>query len=411
MKSKITLLLFSLMFVIQGWSQGIPFSGVVNGANGVVVVNVTYVDSVMGTTGTIVVESTPNGFSGTMPINSALSNSILMIACIDNCQGMQVCDYAYWVPGTMVVFNLEYCFGNIIDNDGDGYDATVDCNDNNQWVNPGAIEECNNGVDNNCNGIIDEGCGGDTTAIDNDNDGFAANMDCDDSNPWAYPGAFEECNNGIDNDCDGLIDEDCGGSNCNANIYLVTDSMMNGTTSPFVVWVVNVTDPSSTAQYVWSTGDGGSMTGAFPTWQYSETGTYTLCLYMYCADGSVDTSCVSFTVDANGGVFPGGTQQNGFTLNIVSSIPNSISEWETNGNVSLYPNPATSAATLEWTASVVEMNSIEIYNVAGQKVSQHNVVSVVGKNRAEMDLSHLNGGIYQVVKRTATGVETMTLVK
>lgn len=411
MKSKISLLLLSLMFIIQGWSQGIPFSGVVNGANGVVVVNVTYVDSVMGTTGTILVESTPNGFSGTMPINSALSSSILMIACIDNCQGMQVCDYAYWVPGSMVTFNLEYCFGNIIDNDGDGYDATVDCNDNNQWVNPGAVEECNNGIDNNCNGIIDEGCGGDTTAIDNDNDGFPANMDCDDSNPWVYPGAYEECNNGIDNDCDGVIDEDCGGSNCNANIYLVTDSMMNGTTSPFVVWVVNVTDPSSTSQYVWSTGDGGSMTGAFPTWQYSETGTYTLCLYMYCANGTVDTSCVSFTVDANGGVFPGGIQQNGFTLNVVSSIPNSISEWDTNGNISLYPNPATLVTTLEWNSSVVEMNSIEIYNVAGQKVSQHNVVSIVGKNRAEMNLNHLNGGIYQVVKRTSTSLETMTLVK
>jgi hypothetical protein len=310
-----------------------------------------------------------------------------------------------------MMFEMEYCFGNLVDADGDGYDSSVDCNDNNQWVNPGEIEECGNGVDNDCDGLVDEGCGGDTTSIDNDNDGFSANVDCNDANPWAYPGAFEECNNGVDNDCDGLIDEDCGGSSCDANIYLVTDSMMNGSTTPFVVWVVNVTDPSTNAQYMWSTGDGGSMTGAFPTWQYSETGTYTLCLYMYCADGTVDTSCVSFTVDANGGVFPGGTQQNGFTLNIVSSIPNSVNEMAAADAMNVYPNPAHASTTLQWNASVSEMNTIELYNVAGQKVSQQTVVSVPGLNQAVIDMQNLESGIYQVVKRTSNGVQTLTLMK
>lgn len=360
MKSKITLIILSLIFSLQGWSQGIPFSGVVNGANGAVLVNVTYVDSLMGTTGTITVESTPNGFSSTMPVNSAFSNSILMIACIENCQGMQVCDYQYWVPGTMVIFELEYCFGNLVDADGDGYDSSVDCNDNNQWVNPGEIEECGNGVDN---------------------------------------------------DCDGLIDEDCLGGTCDANIYLVTDSMMNGTTTPFVVWVVNVTDPSTNAQYLWSTGDGGSMSGAFPTWQYSEVGTYELCLTMFCADGSSDSACVNFTVDANGGVFPGGTQQNGFTLNVVSSIPNSINEIDVVDVMNVYPNPANSSTTLQWNAAASEMNTIELYNVAGQKVSQQMVVSVAGLNQVEIDMQNLNAGIYQVVKRTSSGVQTLTLMK
>ncbi len=360
MKAKFTIFLFSLMFAVQGWAQGIPCSGVINGANNAVMVNITYIDSLMGTSGSMVVESGPNGFSGTMAINSAFSNTILMYACITNCQGMQVCDLAYWVPGTMVIFDLEYCFGNLVDADGDGYDSSVDCNDNNQWVNPGEIEECNNGVDN---------------------------------------------------DCDGMIDEDCGGSSCDANIYLVTDSMMNGTTTPFVVWVVNVTDPSTNAQYMWSTGDGGSMTGAFPTWQYSETGTYTLCLYMYCADGTVDTSCVSFTVEPNGGVFPGGTQQNGFTLNVVSSIPNTVGEMTATNGMSIYPNPATTATTLEWTSSIAEMNTIELYNVAGQKVAQQCAMAVAGLNRTEIDMKELNAGIYQVVRRTPSGVETLTLMK
>lgn len=41
------------------------------------------------------------------------------------------------------------------DADGDGYDASSDCDDNNAITNPGAVEVCD-GLDNNCNGDIDE---------------------------------------------------------------------------------------------------------------------------------------------------------------------------------------------------------------------------------------------------------------
>ncbi len=42
------------------------------------------------------------------------------------------------------------------DKDGDGYPLTVDCDDTNPAIHPGAVEVCN-GVDDNCNGQIDEG--------------------------------------------------------------------------------------------------------------------------------------------------------------------------------------------------------------------------------------------------------------
>ena len=47
---------------------------------------------------------------------------------------------------------------------------------------------------------------------DNDNDSYYSDVDCDDNNASIYPGAIEICNDLVDNDCDGLIDSN--DSNC-----------------------------------------------------------------------------------------------------------------------------------------------------------------------------------------------------
>ncbi len=110
----------------------------------------------------------------------------------------------------------------VIDNDNDGFASDVDCDDTNAAINPGAVEICD-GKDNNCNGSVDEGLAQFTFYEDKDNDGFGnlsvAKTGCSNTPPTGFVTNSTDCN---DNNalikpsatevCDGLD------NNCNGNI-------------------------------------------------------------------------------------------------------------------------------------------------------------------------------------------------
>jgi hypothetical protein len=79
-----------------------------------------------------------------------------------------------------------------------------DCNDGNDAVNPGALEDCATPWDDDCSGQ--------TNDRDLDGDGYreaylnCGGDDCNDLNPQAHPGATEVLDT-FDNDCNGLVDE------------------------------------------------------------------------------------------------------------------------------------------------------------------------------------------------------------
>ncbi|MCO6431410.1 MAG: hypothetical protein J5J00_11160 [Deltaproteobacteria bacterium] len=131
---------------------------------------------------TIVVESGGSGV-GSIPIVPVVKGKVSELSTVDFCA----------------------------DQDNDGHNASVDCNDQNPLVFPGAAESCD-GLDNNCDGTVDEGC---PVCTDADSDGFFAQagcgsaVDCDDANSSVSPATAEVCFDSIDNDCDGEVNEGC----------------------------------------------------------------------------------------------------------------------------------------------------------------------------------------------------------
>jgi hypothetical protein len=94
-----------------------------------------------------------------------------------------------------------------------------DCNDNNEMVNPGMAEKCDD-IDNNCKNGKDEGCDDDSDKYCDAGMATVGNPaicpqgggDCDDMKSAVHPGVPEICDN-LDNGCIAGVDEGCDDDN------------------------------------------------------------------------------------------------------------------------------------------------------------------------------------------------------
>ncbi len=103
-------------------------------------------------------------------------------------------------------------------------DVDGDCDDAVATTNPGAFDQCGDGVDNDCDGTVDENTDVIDWFPDNDGDGYGDSTqaaitqcdapagyaqnpgDCDDDNDAVSPVEVETCDE-VDNNCNGLVDD------------------------------------------------------------------------------------------------------------------------------------------------------------------------------------------------------------
>ena len=155
------------------------------------------------------------------------------------------------------------------DLDEDGYAADTDCDDGDRDVHPGADEGCADGLDNDCDGAMDcadtacamkaacdEVC---TDGLDNDQDAL---IDCEDGDCATFAACAEDCSDGVDGDGDSLVD--CLDDDCWASCGVTITSQLYGGRLSYTHTVWRYSDVTWGSSYTGTTlvGEARSLSGS-----------------------------------------------------------------------------------------------------------------------------------------------------
>lgn len=197
---------------------------------------------------------------------------------------------------------------------------------------------------------------------------------------------------------------------CSTTIELIPDSMVDMENAVMIFWNE---DPSTISSVLWDFGNGMTSSDFYPTYFYDSIGTYTVCLTVNFFDGCSATSCVTFTMDANGTSGPGGAQMNGFWLNTTGTYPSNVNELTSNAtSVNMFPNPTSGNMVVKASQlNPSENTTIRIYSIDGKEVFANNFGAGSINNTFQLNVSELSNGYYFLSLQNGNQIQRVPFVK
>ena len=189
---------------------------------------------------------------------------------------------------------------------------------------------------------------------------------------------------------------------CKASFYVAADS--NNTYGLYLV--NNSTGTNKNTQYTWDFGDGTTSNAKYPTHQYTSFGLYNICLTISDSlNNCYSTYCDSVGMDSNGNIL----KLDGFGITIIDEAMLSVEETATFSGVQVYPNPSTGVFTFNIESRKGAILTIRTLNSIGQEVALQEMNLTTGSNTSQLDLSHLNDGLYFVSLQVGNEVKHVKL--
>jgi len=266
------------------------------------------------------------------------------------------------------------------DADGDGYNATVDCDDTNANINPSQSEIPYNGIDDDCNAA--------TRDDDLDQDGVGVADDCNDLNANIYPNASEIADNGIDEDCDGQ--DSTSGNVCNDENMMLNDHVISAQIYETNGTIVSAQHLSNGGVVIYDSNNSITLMPGFLA-----TGGATLHAFI---EGCDENMVVEAHPPAENREIP--------NMSVPAKLPQILT-------LTVVPNPFKHNPSIKYEIVEAGYSTLMIVNALGQPIKQlfSNTWQASGKYSFTLESHLFPKGIYFAILKNGKQVSTQKFIK